>query len=47
MIIAISGARGSGKNTAAEMLQYIKNTPVWLHNYTLYRLLGKLVSKKK
>lgn len=26
-VIAICGARGSGKNTAAEMLQYICNTP--------------------
>ena len=40
-IIAIQGNKFSGKTTTAKMLQFLLNTPKWLHNYTLYRLMKK------
>lgn len=45
--IGICGYRGSGKNLAASMLQYLKNTPAILHNYYCYCLLGTLFARGK
>ena len=37
-IIAISGLKGSGKNEASEMLQFLLSTPKWLRHHWFYKL---------
>ena len=44
-LIAIGGLKNSGKDTAAEMLQYLLNSPKWLHSYRLYKIFKKLFRK--
>lgn len=38
-IIAIQGYKNVGKDTVAEMLQYLLSTPSIMHNYTIYKIL--------
>lgn len=46
-IIAICGLKCSGKDTAANMLYYLLNTPKWLHSYKWFRFFqGKTLRKK-
>lgn len=44
-LISISGKKGSGKNEAAEMLQYCLSVPRFLRNYKIYKLLGRVIPK--
>lgn len=46
-LIAISGLKASGKNEAANMLQYLLNTPKFMHNYQLYKLVGSMLKLGK
>lgn len=49
-IIAISGLKNSGKDTAAKMLQYLLNAPKWARTYWFYKnlpWLGKINKKWK
>lgn len=41
-IIAFSSYKNAGKDTAANMLQYILNTPKFMHNYQLYKRVGTM-----
>lgn len=41
-IYAISGLKNSGKDTAAAMLQYLLNTPKFLHFYPCYKCISKI-----
>lgn len=36
-IICIQGLKNSGKDSAADMLQYLMNKPSWMHNYWMYK----------
>lgn len=47
MIIALSGKAGVGKDTAADMLQYLLSTPSFLHNYSLYKNTPKWLLPSK
>lgn len=40
-IIAIQGYKNSGKNSVADMLQFLLNTPSWQHKYSWFRVFGK------
>lgn len=43
-IIAVSGLKNSGKDTASEMMQYLLNAPKWARNYWCFKhckFLGK------
>lgn len=40
-IVAISGLKNSGKDTASYMMQYLLNTPKWMHKYWLYNISKK------
>lgn len=44
-LIAVSGKKGSGKNEAAEMLQYCLSVPKFLRNYKIYKTFGKIIPK--
>ena len=44
-IIAVAGYKNSGKNTVASMLQYLYNSPKFLHNYIGYKLFAKFYTK--
>jgi len=44
-IIAISGLKNSGKDTAAEMLLYLMNSPKCLHSYWCFKKLKTLFKK--
>ena len=46
-IIAIAGLKNSGKTTAADMANYILNTPKLFNTYFWYKLLKKWRFKKK
>lgn len=39
-LIAIAGLKNSGKDTVAKMLQYLLNTPKFMHNYLFYNLFN-------
>lgn len=41
-IIAISSYKNAGKDTCANMLQYILNTPKFMHSYQLYKRVGTM-----
>lgn len=41
-IVAISGFKNSGKDTASAMLQYLLNSPSFMHHYWMYKLFYKL-----
>ena len=45
MIVAISGIKGSGKDTAAHMLQYLLNSPRVFRSYFWYKLKIKFPKK--
>lgn len=44
-IIAIAGYKNSGKDTSAEMLRYLLNSPKIFHKYCWFKLLKKLYTK--
>lgn len=46
-IIAISGLKGSGKNTIAEMIMYLLNTPKIFHNYFCYQHKNLILNHNK
>ena len=46
-IIAIGGYKATGKSTAAQMLQYLCNSPKIFHNYFWYKILDKFYTKGK
>lgn len=46
-LIAIGGLRNSGKDTATKMLQYLLNSPKWLHSYFFYQTFNTLFKKGK
>lgn len=46
-IIAIQGYKNSGKNSVADMLQFLLNTPSWKHSYGFYKLFGGSVSTSR
>ena len=46
-LIAIGGLRGSGKDTAAKMLQYLLNSPKFMHNYFFYKIFNPYFQKGK
>lgn len=46
-LIAIGGFKGVGKDTVAEMLQYLLNTPKLFHSYWLFKLFGSVNGKWK
>ena len=46
-LIAIAGFKNAGKDTAADMLQYLFSSPKFLHSYKWYKLLGKFFRNKK
>lgn len=46
-IIAIAGYKGSGKDTAAKMLQYLYNYPKVFHNYFWYKIFSKFSTNGK
>lgn len=45
-IIAIGGLKASGKNCASEMIQFILNSPRWMHNYTCFKVFKKFFVNK-
>lgn len=45
-LIAVSGLKNSGKDTAANMLQYLLNAPDWAKNYWCYKHLNFLKNKQ-
>lgn len=45
-IISFGGLKGSGKDTSADMLQYMLSTPKILHYYWIYKLIGDFVPPK-
>ena len=46
-IIAIGGYKNSGKNEAASMLEYLLNSPDFMHTYKCYTLFHKWFVNKK
>ncbi len=46
-LFAIGGLKNSGKDTAADMLQYLLNTPKILHTYFLYKIFKRYSKKGK
>lgn len=44
-IIAFCGTRATGKDTSANMLIYMLNTPKFMHSYTMYKLFGVIKGK--
>ena len=45
-IIAIQGYKNSGKDTVAEMVQYLLNTPKIMHFYWMYKSFNKVSFKR-
>lgn len=45
-LIAISGIKGSGKDTVVNMLQYCLSVPKFLRTYRCYKILNKLIHNK-
>lgn len=45
-LISIGGYKNCGKDTVAEMLQYLLNTPKFLHKYKYYKLFRKCFKQK-
>ena len=45
-IISFSGLKASGKDTSADMLQYLLSTPKILHYYWIYKLIRDFVPPK-
>lgn len=46
-IIAVQGFKGSGKDETAKFLNYLLNSPSWMHNYQIAKLLNfKTISNK-
>ena len=45
-LIAISGVKCSGKNTASEILQYCLSVPKMFRQYWIYNLIGKIIPKR-
>ena len=45
-IIAIAGYKNSGKDTSAEMLRYLLNSPKVFHKYWLYKIFKNCFKKK-
>ena len=43
-LIAVSGLRNSGKDTVADMLQYLLNTPKIFHNYVCFKHIKWLMN---
>lgn len=41
-LIAISGFKNSGKDTASLMVQYLLNSPPFMHNYWMYKKFNRL-----
>lgn len=46
-LIAISGFKNSGKDTASLMVQYLVNSPPFMHHYWMYRSFNKLFTTGK
>lgn len=46
-LIAVGGLKGSGKDTAAKMLQYILNSPKLFRTYFWYKIFNKFPGKWK
>lgn len=46
-IIAFAGLKNAGKDSSADMLIYMLNTPKFMHSYTMYKLLGVVKGKWK
>lgn len=46
-IIAIAGLKNSGKTEAAKMMEYLLNTPSFLHNYFCFKHLPKIYNRWK
>lgn len=46
-IIAIGGLKNSGKDTAANMLQYLLNSPRIFHTYSFYKAFNKIFNRGK
>lgn len=46
-IIAVAGLKNSGKDTVAEMLQYLFNTPKILHSYWCFKAFKKIYAHGK
>lgn len=44
-IIAIAGLKNSGKTEAAKMMEYLLNTPSFLHNYFCFKHLPKIYNR--
>ena len=44
-IIAFAGLKNAGKDSSADMLIYMLNTPKFMHSYTMYKLLGVVKGK--
>lgn len=42
-LIVISGLKNTGKDTTADMLIYMLNTPKFMHNYIMYKLFGSVI----
>lgn len=42
-LIVISGLKNTGKDTTADMLIYMLNTPKFMHNYIMYKLFGSII----
>lgn len=42
-LIVISGLKNTGKDTTADMLIYMLNTPEFMHNYIMYKLFGSVI----
>ena len=46
-LIAISGFKNSGKDTASSMVQYLLNSPPFMHYYWIYKSSGKIFQSGK
>jgi hypothetical protein len=46
-LIAISGFKNSGKDTASSMVQYLLNSPPFMHYYWFYKKFNKLFTAGK
>lgn len=46
MIIAFSGLKNSGKDTASQMMQYLLNCPKWLRTYWGFKCFKKFFKKR-
>lgn len=44
-MIVIGGLKGVGKDTTAGMLQYLINSPKFLHSYKLYKIIGRFFTR--